>query len=86
MPPASNPFDGILSPQPQRARQQVDPFADEDFEESGFDQEPDLLATDGGHYSAGGSRNVVSGSSLPAGRGTEVEGQHGYALDPFFDE
>ena len=82
----SNPFDEILSPQPQRARQQGDPFADDDFEETGFDQEPDLLASDGTHYGAGGSRGVASGSARASGRGHEAEAQHGYALDPFFDE
>jgi hypothetical protein len=76
----TNPFDDILQPQPRHAQQpklQNDPFGDDD--------EPVLL-TDSAVYGAAVVGQGGSGGTHAASGSHDAGRQHGYALDPFFDE
>lgn len=73
----ADPFDDILQPQPRHPQQST--VADNPFDQDGS---PNLFDDHNGAYGghAGQSSSHVASSSRDAGR------QHGYALDPFFDE
>jgi hypothetical protein len=73
----ADPFDDILQPQPRHPQQST--VADNPFDQEGS---PNLFDDHNGAYGGhvGQSSGHAASSSRDAGR------QHGYALDPFFDE
>ena len=82
MPQQVNPFDDIVQPQPRSAIAsafQHDPFGDDD--------PPGPYETGGrvpfNHAEHGSAAGPSHGRHVPS---TSIGGQHGYALDPFFDE
>ncbi|ORX35777.1 putative calcium transporting ATPase [Kockovaella imperatae] len=70
----NNPFDDILSPQPRQATRPRDPFVDDDDDDL-FDQ---------AHADPVASTSSYNGH--PHASGPAEAAQHGYALDPFFDD
>lgn len=71
----ADPFDDILQPQPRHPQQST--VADNPFDQ---DASPNLFDDHNGAYGGHASSGHTASSSRDAGR------QHGYALDPFFDE